>query len=349
MQYTQQSVARQLMSLLQWIGRTKGHINFSDQSVNQRLALDSSKTGRFATIDLSDASDRVPVGYALRMFQSNPDLKDAIEACRSTSAKMPDGRIVYLRKFASMGSAMCFPVEAMYFYTVCVVALIAKRNLPVSHENINQVSRDVYVYGDDIIVPSDDAASVLDHLRKYNCKVNDRKTFCSGKFRESCGVDAYDGLVVTPTYINTSPPKNRQQVTELVSWVSTANLFDKKGYWRTASLLFKRVEKILGKLPWVCEESSLLGRNLYTDHSCRKRFHRKYQRLEIRGWVTVPVYRTDSLDGYAALQKSLTKLEGLSSLLAQRDRFHLERSALHDVVAIKRRWVPASLNAGYHQ
>ncbi len=349
MQYTQQAIARQLMAILQSYHRTAGQINFSDQTVNGRLALTSSNDGRLATIDLSDASDRVPVGYALEMFRSNPDLKDAIEACRSTRASMPDGKVISLRKFASMGSALCFPIEAMYFYTICVVALLVKRNLPVSSSNITNVCRDVYVYGDDILVPVDCAATVLDHLKKYNCKVNTSKTFISGKFRESCGVDAFDGIDVTPIYITRVQPRSRQQVKELLSCLSAANHFQKKGFVHTSSLLYSFVEKVLGRLPEVPENSPVLGRIHSWGSDPPRKWNKKLQRSEVLCWVQRPVYRTDRLSGYAALQKSLMKLEGLRSLLAPRDRFHLERSALYGEVAISRRWVPASLMSGYCQ
>jgi hypothetical protein len=343
MQYTQQAISGALIRAIESSELAGGHVNFSDQSINQRLALISSYDGRLATIDLSEASDRVPIGYALKMFSSNRDLLDAICACRSTKAQMPSGEIIPLRKFASMGSALCFPIEAMYFYTICVVALLRYHNLPVSRKNVKTVSRDVYVYGDDILVPSDVALVVLDHLRKYNCKVNTNKTFYSGKFRESCGVDAFCGSDVTPLYINTAPPENRQQCGNLVSFVSTANHFSKRGWYRVSQLLFSKVERILGMLPWVAETSPALGRYLPYTSSPRKRFNRKLQRLEIRCWVTDSAFRTDRLSGFGALWKSLLKLESLTDSLAQRDVLHLERSALHGVVAIKRRWIPATL------
>ena len=349
MQYTQQAIARQLMAVLQSFHLTSGHINFADQSINGRLALASSFSGRLATIDLSDASDRVPVGYALEMFRSNPDLKDAIEACRSTRAIMPDGRLVYLRKFASMGSALCFPIEAMYFYTICVIALIRHHNLPVSYQSVETVSDSVYVYGDDILVPADCAATVLDYLKKYNCKVNANKTFYRGKFRESCGVDAFNGYDVTPVYVSRVRPRSRQQAKEILSCLAVGNHFQKRGYHHTASLLLTWVEKVLGKLPQTPENSPVLGRHHSWGHDPLRRWNRRFQRSEVLCWVQRPVYRTDKLDGYAALQKSLMKLEGLRSLLAPRDRFHLERSALYGEVAINRRWVPASLMSGYRQ
>lgn len=341
MQYIQQGIRDRLYDVLESYPMTAGHVNFRDQSINQVLAVNSSFDGRLATIDLSDASDRVPRSLAMSMFDSNPDLRDAIDACRSSRAEMPDGRIIGpLGKFASMGSALCFPVEAMYFYTICVMALLEEQNLPATWRNCYSVSRGLYVYGDDIIVPSANADVVLDYLRKYNCKVNMNKSFWTGRFRESCGIDAYAGYEVTPTYLGTLPPENKRQPDRIISWTETGNLFYKKGYWRTASLLFRRVERIIGKLPYVSENSEGLGRISYLGYQSIGRWNAKYHRFEIRAWVPSPVYRKAKLGGYAALSASLKKLGKLRNLLAQRDPLHLERFALHGAVVLKRRWVP---------
>jgi len=345
MQYTQQGIRAAIYGRIESYWLTAGHVNFTDQSVNQSLAIKSSIDVQLATIDLSDASDRVPHDLAMTMFKANPDLLGSIEACRSTRAVMPDGRVIGpLRKFASMGSALCFPVEAMYFYTICVLALLRKHNLPVSVRNCFNVSRHVYVYGDDLIVPTDAAEDVLEYLEKYNCKVNSNKTFYRGSFRESCGVDAFRGMQVTPVYLRKQIPKHMQQASQLISWVKTANLFFKKGYLRTSSLLFKRVEAILGPLPTVSETSSGLGRNFPWPTKPRKRFNRKTQQLEELLWVPRSVYRTDTIDGYAALQKSFLmmdshKYRGLSS----RNVLSFEHSARHGDVALTRRWVSPTI------
>ena len=343
MQFAQQAIRGLLYDVLQSHKLTSGHINFDDQTVNQKHAMISSKDGLLATIDLSDASDRVPHDLALEMFSGNPELRDAIDACRSTSAKLPDGRkISPLRKFASMGSSLCFPVEAMYFYTICVMAMLNFRDLPVSHENCFSVSRDIYIYGDDIIVPVECTASVIDHLHKYNCKVNTDKTFYRGKFRESCGADCYDGIIVTPIYVRSEPPISRQQASNLISWTDTANLFFKKGYIRTSQLMFSRVEKYLGRLPSVHENSGVLGRHHHWDYRPPLKFNRRLQQLEMRCWIAQPVYRTDPLDGYAALWKSLSKLNQLKELDEPRDKWHLERTARFHAVTLKRGGVPVS-------
>jgi hypothetical protein len=367
MQYTQQAVQSYLYDTIETYWLTKGHVNFTDQSVNQLLALISSSTGQYATIDLSDASDRVLHGLAMEMFRCNRDLSDAIESCRSTKAVLPDGRIISpLYKFASMGSALCFPVESMYFYTICIVASLRWHNLPVTLENIFNVSRGVYVYGDDLIVPQDVAGTVLDHLRKYNCKVNDAKTFYTGKFRESCGVDAYDGIDVTPQYLRRLRPENRQQARRLLSWIATANLLYLKGYFRTASFMYCICERILGPLPQVSPRSPALGRISPSDFIPPKRWNEGTQEFERVHWVPSIVYRSDEIDGYPALTKCLLSLErgrgsqldgilpvamafgdweywkrGFVPLVS--DIHHLERTALRGEVSLKRRWVSANI------
>jgi len=391
MQYVQQGIRDYLYDRLESHWLTAKRINFRDQSINQRLALKSSRTNRLATIDLSEASDRVPLSLAMKMFELSPDLHDSILACRSTRAHLPDGRFVDpLRKFASMGSALCFPVEAMYFYTICIVALLESNSLSCTQRNILKVSRRVHIYGDDIIVPSMHADAVLDHLQKYNCKVNTNKTFYRGSFRESCGVDAYNGYEVTPTYIRKPCPENRQQYDSLISWCATANLFYLKGYWRTATLMFNKLEKILGPLPYIRETASILGRYSFLGYESVQRFQTSdtlnrpsYQRFEVKGWKPSPVYRSDELDGWSALMKCFIKMNdatrkgqrfagrGLDSLshlpLDERffgltdstpdprkafsamasledvqsiDLLHLNRSALHGAVTLKRRWAP---------
>lgn len=340
MQYAQQAIRSVLYRKIASSKVAGGHVNFRDQSVNQRLALDASRSGQLATIDLSEASDRVPLDLAMRMFDRNPDLRDAILACRSTQAELPSGVKLPLLKFASMGSALCFPIESMYFYTICIVALLRSRDLPITRSNVFYVSREVFVYGDDIIVPVDDAIAVFDYLQKYNCKVNVRKSFVSGNFRESCGMDAYRGYPVTPVYLRKLIPESRRQADRIISWIKTADLFYRKGYWRASAFLYKKCEKHLGVLPYVSDTSPALGRYSFLGFRSANRWNDRFQRLEVRAWVSEPVYRTDKLEGYAALQKSLSTLSGLSDLYEDRDKKHLERSARHGAVALKRRWVP---------
>jgi hypothetical protein len=339
MQYTQQAIRDYLYDRLEGYWLTRGHVNFRDQSVNQRLAIESSIDGRLATIDLSDASDRVPWFLAMTMFRGNQELLEAIDSCRSTRAVLPDGQLVApLWKFASMGSALCFPVEAMYFYTICVVALLDAQNLSYTPRNAFKVIRDVYVYGDDIVVPSAYADVVLDYLQKYNCKVNPNKTFVSGSFRESCGVDAYQGYTVTPVYVHVPRPESKQQYAEIVSRVATANLFYSKGYWRTASLIFSQIESLIGfSLPYVAETSPAIGRISYLGYESIDRWNSELQRFEIRALVPKPVNRSDPLDGYGALTKCFLAMERRNDA-SDLGGLSLKHSALRGAVTLKLRW-----------
>lgn len=261
MQYTQQGLSKALVTVLERHPVTSGHINFRDQETNRKLAISASLSGKYASLDLSSASDRVPLSLALYMFNSVPDFRDAMDACRSRRAMLPSGTEVLLKKFASMGSALCFPVEAMYFYTICVLGLIRKQKLPVTYHTINKLARDVFVYGDDLFVPTDSAEEVIATLQQYYCKVGLDKSFWTGKFRESCGMDAYNGIEVTPTYIRHEHPDSLQQTSELISWVATANLFIKKGYSRTSTHMFNECEKVLGALPNTGETCAGLGKH----------------------------------------------------------------------------------------
>lgn len=339
MQYAQQALASYVIEKLESHWLTSGHINFTDQTINQRLAMKASSDKSLATLDLSAASDRVPLSLVETMLRSRPDFRDAIVACRSKAAQMPDGEIIHLKKFASMGSALCFPIESMYFLTVILMARFEKHNLPVTLRNIYRMSRDVYVYGDDIIIPVDEVDVVIEALTRFMCKVNSAKSFWTGKFRESCGMDAYDGEQVTPVYLRQLRPYDKGQATELISWVATSNLFYKKGYWVTASHMKDCVEAILGELPIVQENSPGLGWHSFQRGYSFHRWSKKLHRFEVRTYVASPVYKKDPLGGWSALLKFFLNAEyrdDKSDIVA--DGKHLSRSPRSGTSSIKRRW-----------
>lgn len=351
MQFVQQGIRDWLYRTIEQFPLTRGHVNFRDQEVNRYIALMSSSTGLMATIDLSDASDRVPLSLVKYMFEGSDLLWQTILACRSDGAEMPDGTVIRpLRKFASMGSALCFPIEAMYFYTCCVAALLKERGLSCTFANIHMVSRDVYVYGDDISVPAREAEVVLACLQRYNCKVNAAKSFWTGRFRESCGMDAYGGYDVTPTYVTQRVPEDRQDAKQLIAWVMAGRSFYKRGYWRTAQLMWSTCERYLGELPYTSDESSALGRYSYLGYQTATRWNVNMHKFEVRAWAPREVRRTDELRGYAALTKSLLASDGpLWSFHRTRGRVlvcpspppdvaRLAKSVRRGAVTLKRLW-----------
>jgi hypothetical protein len=188
--YIQQGLMNKLYQILGTHYLTKGFVNFEDQGINRALAYQSSIDGTYATLDLTDASDRVSLALVRDLFPL--DWVEAFEACRSERTLLPDGRIVELQKFAPMGSSVCFPVEALAFWALACAQIRITSGI---------LRPDVYVYGDDIIVPTSQAGIVVDGLHYAGLKVSKSKSYVDGPFRESCGGDYHKGYNVTPVRI----------------------------------------------------------------------------------------------------------------------------------------------------
>ena len=335
MQYTQQALMEMLVKTLESHRLTAGRINFSDQTINQRLALSSSKDGSLATIDLKDASDRVSVELVKIMLESQPDLLGAVLACRSTHADVPGHGVLPLTKFASMGSALCFPIEAMVFYTICISVVLKSQGARVSLTSLSKAGELVRVYGDDIIVPAELVQSVCCELEGFNLRVNQRKTFGTGKFRESCGVDAYDGTRVTPIYVRRMLPGSRRDTSEILSAISLANQLYAGGYWKACSYVRKHVERFI-PVPYVLDTSPVKGWISYLSGYETQRMCPSLHRPLVYG-ATVRIRHAESiLDGPHALMKAFLK-RGNEPF---HDKKHLERHGRPEAVDIKLRWAP---------
>jgi hypothetical protein len=145
-QYMQQSVKDYMYDILENHSLTKHSIRFLDQSVNQRLAYSSSIDKRLATLDLKDASDRVHLHLVQRIFK-NSGLLPLLEDARSLHATLPDGTNMVLTKYASMGSALCFPVEACVFYTLILAAMHALDGTRPSSRSIRRYGKQIDLWG----------------------------------------------------------------------------------------------------------------------------------------------------------------------------------------------------------
>lgn len=346
MQYTQQALSRWIVENIQRSVLTKTVIRFNDQTFNQRAAMRGSLDGSISTIDLSDASDRVPLSMVCDMLKSCPELLAAALACRSTTAKLPDGTIVPLVKFASMGSALCFPIESMYFYTIIVHAILWAQSLPPSRSQMLDLAKRVHVFGDDITVPSDQTDIVLEALAYYYCKVNATKSFWRGKFRESCGVDAFCGVDVTPTYIRETRPSDKRASAGIVSWIATSNLFHEAGLWQTAHYMKNVVESLLGSLPVVHATSPGLGWYSFLGPKPTGRMCKYLHKPLVRTFIVRPKKVKDPLNGYPALlkyflQRRNQEIDAVLRPLSA-DKEHLLTSARCGTVSRKRQWVPSA-------
>jgi len=339
MQYAQQSVLRAILDSFDEDPFVRELITFQDQTPNQRMALQGSIDQSLATVDLSEASDRVSNQLVRYLLAPWPDFSEAVDACRSRSADVPGHGVVRLAKFASMGSALTFPIETMVFLAV-VFNRFRELNSHLRGKALKQaVLRQVRAYGDDLIVPVDIVRQVIDDLEALGSKVNVDKTFFTGSFRESCGKEYYAGIDVSIVRCRSVFPTSPDDASEVVAMVDFRNQLYKAGFKTTCQWLDKKISKILGIFPLLAPTSSGLGR-----HSCippilyrseirdKSRSKNDYQRPEVRAWVvTAPIPR-NGIEGYPALVKCLTT--GFNP-----DVKHLKHSGRPRALSIKKRWV----------
>jgi len=248
---------------------TKGKVNFTDQNVNRNKALESSITGDYVTLDLKEASDRVHIDLVRLLF---PDtVLPYLEACRTLSTELPNGEKLKLNKFAPMGSALCFPILALTVWAL----------LHGAAPNVDTRKR-IFVYGDDVIVPRAFARSAITTLESFGLLVNRDKSCCQGFFRESCGMDAFKGIDVTPVRFRTVWHKSPRPDT-YCAYISYANAFYDRGWHHTYREICNMLESVFGFIP--SDQMSLkrypsLRCSSATELNFRSRWNRHLQRYQ---------------------------------------------------------------------
>jgi len=342
MQYMQQAISRELVGLLKSSSLLSGMIGFDDQEHNQALAMEGSRNGSLATLDLSEASDRVSWLLVQEMFSNFHNLSEAVEATRSLRADVPGHGIINLTKYASMGSALCFPVEAMVFLTCVFHGIITELNVPMTGSIIREYRSRVRVYGDDIIVPTEFVTSVIRSLELFGFKVNENKSFWTGMFRESCGAEYYGGENVSITRIRRDFPQSRADVQETLSLVSLRNQLYWSGLWRSANYLDERLAEVLPHFPTVLKESPVVGRQSLLGYETH-RVSEAQQSPLVKGYVVNSRIPKSEISGEGALLKCLLNDVGdfqETGIIHTKDSRHLERQGRPDAVRLKLRWAP---------
>jgi len=330
MQYTQQAVAEPLVQLLESDPLSGKFVGFTQQEPNQKMARRGSIDGSLATLDLSEASDRVSNQLVKHLTHGYTHLHDAIQACRSWRADVPGHGYIPLTKFASMGSALCFPIEAMVFTTVVFVGIEKARERQLTRNDLKSFSGQVRIYGDDIIVPVEYADSVSSALSLYGFKVNLHKSFWTGKFRDSCGKEYFDGHDVSIVKVRQKLPKSRRNVVELISTVSLRNQLYWSGFDRAVRTLDKRLDGILKSFPYVSPDSPLLGRETAEHSFTVQGWNPRYQLPTVKGWKVEAKLPLSEISEEFALLKYFLKRS-----VEPYAKKHLERSGRPRAVSIK--------------
>jgi len=306
MQYMQQAVYHNFMMNFKRDRLLKKLIGFDDQVPNQELARQGSIDNRTATLDLSEASDRVSNQLVRTMLHRWPFLNAAVDATRSRKADV-NGKTIRLAKYASMGSALCFPMEAMVFTTMIFVGIQRSLNTPLTRKDLGRFSRTVRVYGDDLIVPVDHVPTVVRTLELFGARVGSDKSFWTGKFRESCGKEYYDGHDVSIVRVRHPLPTHRQDATGVQSIVSFRNQLYMSGYWKSCRVLDEYITGLIKFFPTVLPASPVLGRICSLGYVYEGMHPYRHSPL-VKGYVVTAKPPSDPLDGDGAMLKCLLKL-----------------------------------------
>jgi hypothetical protein len=278
---------------------TVGSINLNNQLINGALALDSSKTREFVTLDLKEASDRISLKLVQYLFGS---ASAYLESTRAENVVLPDGRVHSLRKFAPMGNCLTFPVQSLLFWAIVRASIRCHYGIDCS---------EIFVFGDDIIYPSKYHTGALRGLIRAGVIPNMTKTFRHGFFRESCGVEAFKGVDITPYRMKVAGLKS---YSDAISLCSLAKRLRIAGYERCASGIYSKIRKRIGRLHLSNNPDT---QGLYEYVSSTRdiflyeeslRFNRGFQRWETRFSLLAPSKDKGRSDDWYHLQDSLIRI-----------------------------------------
>ena len=311
MQYMQQGLLAAFLDAIEKDDSSRRLVGWASPVFNHRLAWKGSRYESHATLDLSEASDRVSDQHVRILLRNHESLAAAVDACRSRNADVPGHGVIPLAKFASMGSALTFPLESMVFMTVIFCGIENALSRPVTRRDIQSFLGQVRVYGDDIIVPVDYVVPVVEALNLHGFKVNSDKSFWTGKFRESCGMEFFDGEDVTIVRVRQRFPSDRRNGKELLAAIALRNLLYLAGLWRATAFMDQLLHGIKIPMPRVEPTSPVKGRLSFLGYEVQA-VDPDTQSPLVKGVMVRTAKPVSPLDGAGALLKVLTQKQPLT-------------------------------------
>lgn len=260
------ALARVINSRMHSAFRT--HVSLTDQEYHCRFL----KNRSYCTIDLKEASDMV--SWSLVKMVIPREWVEMLSDTRCRFVETPNG-VIEINTFEPMGSPLCFT-------TMTLIILAALRYLKARYYT---------VYGDDIIVSARDYQRVVDFLRVLGLVVNTAKSGGpSCCFRESCGQEWLwvndERVDFKPVYIR-KLPTGRHSV---FSWLQTASKFAEWGLEEVARTMAAHASEVCPSLArdWIHPKS---------------RYNKAYQKWELRVPVSLPDWKTETIDGWPGLYR----------------------------------------------
>jgi hypothetical protein len=163
-------------------------LNLNSQERNQQLAYRSSKTGRNATVDFSNASDSISLATVEGLLPRRWFL--LMDSLRSQYGSVEKSILKY-EKFSSMGNGFTFELETLIFYSLALATVMY----------LGLDGTEVSAYGDDVVLPVGAFDLYREVCETYGFTVNVSKSFRFGHFRESCGSHYFRGVDCKPYFL----------------------------------------------------------------------------------------------------------------------------------------------------
>lgn len=331
-QYMQQAIAGWLTERIDR-GVLSRTITLRSQENSRERALRSSRTAEYTTIDLSSASDRLSCRLVEYIFQGS-EILDGFHSARtrllSQDLTKRHPRVVALNKFSTQGSALTFPVQSIVFAILTCFALRWQEGRENDWEGWRSDFARITVFGDDIIAPNAAYSAIEAVLHSCGLKVNPKKSFhrdplrwrdsqfpvLVGRpgqlpdealfaptrcFRESCGMDAYGGVDVTPAYFLEAYDGTPES---MAATIESSNNFYRRGYWKTAEIVAAQIPESERKLiPVLGPDSGGLGLFSFCGErlTSRKRWNRDLHREEYLELTTTSKVEKTKGSGQASL------------------------------------------------
>lgn len=166
------------------------HVDMTDQWSSRMITRMASRTRQYATVDFSMASDSVDYDIVKDWFADTPCYWD-LRMLREPYVATSDDESFVCPWYASMGNILCFPIESMVFAAMAVAAM--------QDAGVDPAHSAWRVYGDDVIIDERAYDAFVERAQFNGFLVNADKSFHGDSdFRESCGMEAINGVDITP-------------------------------------------------------------------------------------------------------------------------------------------------------
>jgi len=148
------------------------------------------------TIDLQSASDSISIDLVKKVFPR--EWVDLFLNTRSSHTLLPGSdSYIELPMISTMGNGFTFPLLTLVCSAIVFAAQCEFHNM-----NIRYLDWKVNaIYGDDVIIKKKYFDLTCDVFHRAGFIVNHNKSYSIGLFRESCGGDFFNGVLITPVYV----------------------------------------------------------------------------------------------------------------------------------------------------